>query len=504
MLRIKSLSVVTISSVIVFIFMFIYLKKSIDTDYKNLEIIRSQSIYHLVEQEFQGIYTDLEKLNTDWSKWDDTYEFIEGAEKTKANFIERNLDYGVLYGLLSDLNLNFIIFIDDNGQILYQQGYDDFSGNEISTKKIELITKKISDYAGNTGMLVGDDEEVMVFSNLKITDSKEIKKSNGNLIMGYFLNKNRVGAIEKKLGVQLTMAGISEKLETPYKINIGKNKIYNKLYISTLSGGSVVFDNQREADILILGKQNVKKYVVVLFVNFLILIFAIYIFMEHIIVRRLRKMDQSVREIITCRDLGKRLKINGTDEISNLGENINNLLEDLGVMKEKLYNMATYDMMTGILNRHTGLEKLEILFERSQKDNKVFIIAFIDINDLKYVNDRHSHEEGDKLIKNVVKIIEKKLELEDIFFRVGGDEFILGFNRLNLQEVNLLFNEIEEDLENYDRKSKKEYTHSISVGVVECLENKTLDEYINMADINMYENKRYKKKFSERKYIDEV
>lgn len=65
MLRIKSLTVVSISSVIVFILMFIYLKKSIDTDYKNLEIIRSQSIHHLIDHEFQGIYKDLEKLNID-------------------------------------------------------------------------------------------------------------------------------------------------------------------------------------------------------------------------------------------------------------------------------------------------------------------------------------------------------------------------------------------------------------------------------------------------------
>ncbi len=501
MLRIKSLTVVSISSVIVFIFMFIYLKKSIDTDYKNLEIIRSQSVYHLIDKEFQGVYTDLEKLNTDWSKWDDTYKFIEGDIKERDEFIKSNLNYGILYGILSDLNLNFIIFQDDRGQILYQQSYVDSADKKISEEKIELIAKKMSGYPEETGMLVGDSEEVMVFSNLKITDSQEMKASNGNLIMGYFLNKDRVASIEGKLGLQLNMAGISNKFETPYKINIGKNKIYNKLYIPDLSGKSVIFDNQRDADILILGKKNVKKYVVMLFVNFLILIFAIYIFMEHIIVKRLRKMDLSVREIIEYQDLGKRLKINGKDEIGNLGKNINNLLEDIEIMKEKLYNLATYDVMTGILNRRTGLEKLEKNFKRTQNNNEIFTIAFIDINDLKYVNDKYSHEEGDKLIKNIVKIIEKKLKSEDVFFRFGGDEFILGFDRLNLLGVNLLFNKIEEDLENYDNKSEKQYTHSISIGAVECRENKTLDEYVNIADINMYENKRYKKKFPEKKYV---
>jgi diguanylate cyclase (GGDEF)-like protein len=480
--------------------MFAFLKKSIDTDYKNLEIIRSKSVYSLVDNEFKGVYKDLEKINTDWSKWDDTYKFIGGDEKVRETFIKSNLPYGIL----SDLNLNFIIFLNDHGQILYQQTYDDLTENKISVNKIELITKKISEYPGETGMLAGDNKEVFVFSNLKITDSHEAKKSNGNLIMGYFLNDNRVAAIEEKLGIQLNMAGISEKLEVPYKINIGKEKIYNKLYISTLSGKSIILENQRNADILILGKQNVKKYVIMLFVNFIILIFAIYIFMEHIIVKRLRRMDRSVREIIECKDLGKRLKISGKDEIGNLGKNINNLLEDIELMKERLYSLAAYDVMTGILNRHTGLEKLEKNFKKAQKNNEIFIITFIDINDLKYVNDRYSHEEGDKLITNIVKIIEKKLESKDIFLRFGGDEFILGFNRLTLAGVNLLFNEIEENIEKYNIKCKKEYTYSISIGTVECCDNKTLEEYVNIADINMYENKRGKKKFPERKYVEKT
>lgn len=268
----------------------------------------------------------LKKINTDWSKWDDTYEFIEGDDKGRENFIKINL----YSGILSDLN--FIIFQDDHGKILYQQDYDDLSEKKNSRGKIEMIAKKISDYTEKTGMLVGEGKEAIVFSNLKISDSK-----------------------------------------------------------------------------------NVKKYVVLLIVNFIILVFYIYIFMEQIIVKRLRKMDHSVREIIECQDLGERLRTKGKDEIGNSGKNINVLLVDIEVRKERLYDLATYDVMTGILNRHMGFEK---------------------------------------------------------------------------------------NSKNYDKESKKEYTHSISIGVVECRENKTLDEYVNIADINMYKNKRHKKKFLERIYVE--
>jgi len=493
MLRIKSLAVVSISSLMVFIFMFVYLKKSIDVDYKTLELRKSKFVYNLIDNEFKGRYKELKKVNTDWSNWDDTYEFIDGDKKGKEKFIKSNMRQGVL----SILHLDFIIILDDNGQILYHKSKDSL-GKEIPINKINLLADKTSDYKEKTGMLVGDSNDIFVFSNLDVTDSKKMKKSNGNLIMGYFLNEDRVEEIETKLGIDLSLAGSIEKVEQSFKTTASWNEIYNKVYISDLSGKSIVFDNQRDADILILGNKNIWKHVGVLLINFFILIVTIYVFMEYIIVKRLKKMDQSVIEIVKHGDLGKRLKINGGDEIGNLGKNINNLLKNIEVMKEKLYDLATYDMMTGILNRHTGLEKLEKKYNRTQNNNEIFIIAFIDINDLKYVNDKYSHKEGDKLIKNIVKIIEKNLKIGDVFLRFGGDEFILGFNRLNLLEVNLLFHEIEENLKKYDDKSKKEYTHRISVGVVECQGNKTLDEYVNIADINMYKNKRHKKKNPEK------
>jgi len=497
MLRIKSLTVVTVSSILVFIFMFFYLKKSIDTDYKNLEILKSKSVYHLIDNEFKGIYKVLETSHIDWSKWDDTYEFIKGDDKIKEDYIKSNLSFDIL----SDLDLDFIIFSDDSGKIIYEKSQDKFGNYKLPEKKINRIVKQISNYNGQTGMLIGEDKEIFIFSNFKITDSDNVKTTNSNLIMGYFLSQKRVMELEKKLGIQLNIGGVSEKLQIPYKITIGKNFIKNKMYIPTLTGESVVFENERAADILLLGKKNIKKYLIFLFINFMILVFAIYIFMEQIIVKRLKNMDNSVREIIECQDLKKRIKVSGKDEIANLGMNVNNLLEDIEVMRERLYTLATYDSMTGILNKHAGLEKIENLFDQAKRNNEGFIIAFVDINDLKYVNDKYSHKEGDELIKNIVKIICEKLKSEDVFFRFGGDEFILGFNRLNLLEVHLLFNEIEDNLENYKKDTQKEYEHSISVGVVECQEDKTLNEFINIADINMYENKRYKKKFPEKKYI---
>jgi len=498
MLRTKSLFIVTVSSILVFILIFINLKNSVEKDYKQIEIGISKSLYKLINNEFNSSYTNLERLNIDWSKWDDTYDFVNSKDpKVIENYIKSNL----VDTLLEDLNLHFIIFLDSHGNVIYQTGSDKDFTHDLSEEEVTTLKEKTQVYSKKIGMISGKDNEILVFSNLGITDSNNLNEPAGKLIMGYFLDENKLKSLEEKLGISFNISGFKKDSKLPYEIKIEKDLVLNKFYIPTLSGRSIILENQRDANILFLGKENIKKYIGMLLINFFILIFVIYIFMERFIVKRLRNMEHSVKEIIKHKDLGTRLEISGKDEIGNLGKNINNLLEDIERMKKRLYSLATYDVMTGIHNRHIGLEKLEKKFNNVKKKNDNLVIVFIDINDLKHVNDRFSHEEGDKLIKNVVKIIEEYLQPEDVFLRFGGDEFILGFDRLNIQEVRELFDDIEKKIEEYNKKSIKEYVTSISLGMVKCSGDNTLEQYINLADIEMYKDKKRKKKLPERIYI---
>ncbi|MEI6856846.1 hypothetical protein [Psychrilyobacter sp.] len=87
MLRTKSLFIVTISSAIVFLLIFINLKKSIEKDYEQIEIGISKSVYKLINNEFNSSYSNLERLNIDWSRWNDTCEFVD----TEDSYNKRSL-----------------------------------------------------------------------------------------------------------------------------------------------------------------------------------------------------------------------------------------------------------------------------------------------------------------------------------------------------------------------------------------------------------------------------
>ena len=153
----------------------------------------------------------------------------------------------------------------------------------------------------------------------------------------------------------------------------------------------------------------------------------------------------------------------------------------------KIKIMATYDAMTGCLNRATGMRMLEDLIR--QKND--IIICFIDINGLKEINDVLGHEQGDALILNSVKIIKENIREEDLLIRLGGDEFLICFVNMDIDQVNKTWLRVLDKIKLANEEDKP-YIISLSHGIAEIKKSdrNMLDELIREADIMMYEEKR--------------
>ena len=154
---------------------------------------------------------------------------------------------------------------------------------------------------------------------------------------------------------------------------------------------------------------------------------------------------------------------------------------------KKIKIMATYDLMTGCLNRATGMQMLEDLMR--QKND--FIICFIDINGLKEINDVLGHEHGDDLILNSVKIIKDNIRENDLLIRLGGDEFLICFVNIGIDQVETTWERILDKIK-LANDGDKPYIISLSHGIAEIKKSDRtmLDEMIKEADIKMYEEKR--------------
>ncbi len=158
-------------------------------------------------------------------------------------------------------------------------------------------------------------------------------------------------------------------------------------------------------------------------------------------------------------------------------------------MAHNLTSKAYHDPGTGIKNRLFFEEYMEIIL----RDKQQATLCYLDLDGLKYVNDKYGHLEGDMYIQNFVEIIRKDFRSGDTFARIGGDEFCLVLTG-NMKE--LLDRKLEEILTEFQESDFSEYQCSYSFGVVDipgAANTMTLDEILQKADALMYECKRKNK-----------
>jgi len=164
-------------------------------------------------------------------------------------------------------------------------------------------------------------------------------------------------------------------------------------------------------------------------------------------------------------------------------------------LEAKLKNFANFDSLTGSCSRRYGLDILDRQIKLAQRRKGSILLAYIDIDNLKDINDTFGHEEGDKVLKGVVKLLKSTLREIDIICRMGGDEFLLIFPDSSLQDSSLIKKRINENLTKLNHSLKKPYKIELSVGL-SCYDPanpQPMDELIRIADKKMYEDKKDKK-----------
>jgi len=96
--------------------------------------------------------------------------------------------------------------------------------------------------------------------------------------------------------------------------------------------------------------------------------------------------------------------------------------------REMLNERATRDFLTDLLNREAALEALALDLARVHRSNEEMVLAvlFIDVDNLKKINDSFGHDGGDRALRIVADALRATTRVSDIVARFGGDEFVVG------------------------------------------------------------------------------
>lgn len=165
--------------------------------------------------------------------------------------------------------------------------------------------------------------------------------------------------------------------------------------------------------------------------------------------------------------------------------------------KEEIKYYSEYDALTGIYNRRMAFAKFRELYDSGKDSKRCMCVCFIDVNGLKDVNDTLGHDDGDELLKTIVKVIRESVRANDVIARLGGDEFLIVFDGIGAERAEEVWlNRVVNSFARINETEGRRYLVSASHGIeaVDYSSGEPLDAVVNRADEKMYAEKREIKK----------
>lgn len=161
------------------------------------------------------------------------------------------------------------------------------------------------------------------------------------------------------------------------------------------------------------------------------------------------------------------------------------LLERIAEIKEA----SNKDFLTGLYNRRYFYEVGGKLFENSKRKNLTVTAAMIDIDFFKRINDEYGHDAGDRVLKGIASVLQKRFRASDVVSRIGGEEFCVLAVNMDRESVEGVFNSLREKIEETGIPTGSGAIRiTVSIGV--CTEPMNdLEEMIKQADSMLYKAK---------------
>jgi diguanylate cyclase (GGDEF)-like protein len=145
--------------------------------------------------------------------------------------------------------------------------------------------------------------------------------------------------------------------------------------------------------------------------------------------------------------------------------------------------VSAIDRLTAAHHRDAGLVELQREVVRAKRTGQSFVLAFVDLDDLKVTNDTLGHTAGDQRLRQTADAIRAHLRSYDLLVRFGGDEFLCGLLDLTIDDAAERFVLVNADLA---RAGQQLFT----VGLAELVADDSLESLIARADEALYTQRR--------------
>jgi two-component system, cell cycle response regulator len=158
----------------------------------------------------------------------------------------------------------------------------------------------------------------------------------------------------------------------------------------------------------------------------------------------------------------------------------------------QIQRLAINDDLTGLYNRRGFFTLVEQQLRLSARFNHPALLVFLDVDQLKQINDHFGHQEGDQALIDLSEAFRQTFRTSDIMARMGGDEFAVLAVDATQEDAEILIDRLQETLGIITKTQNRPFELSVSIGLAIWLPENPInpDELLAEADKAMYVYKR--------------
>jgi diguanylate cyclase (GGDEF)-like protein len=166
---------------------------------------------------------------------------------------------------------------------------------------------------------------------------------------------------------------------------------------------------------------------------------------------------------------------------------------EVAQLHDTLKREATHDPLTRLNNRRLFVDRIQQEIARADAAQESFSVVFLDVNDLKRINDTYGHLAGDALLREVANALTDAVRGADVVARYGGDEFVVLLPATPGPAAAVVAQRITDGIARHRFMAGRQLLHipGVSLGLATFPEDgKTADELLSAADVTLYQQKR--------------
>ena len=417
----KTLVIIGITSILLFVFISLITTHIVNNSFSRIEENEATKSLDRAKNLFSLEIERLDMLASDWGEWDDTYYFVKG---NYPNYPEVNLGAESL----ANLQINMMLFFNSSNQLFYGEAVDLNTGETLQVSKdlIDYISSQNQNlsYSGpdeRVSGIINSPEGLLLVSFQPITKKIHDGTIAGTLVLVRYLDPTLVEHLEDTgdLSIDLTLpdkTGVSDTNSISIAA-LNDNSLVASTYLDAINGNPVLsLEVKIPRDIHIQGTNTTKYlYFIILLISLtysIVLVIAI----ENSVVSRLAELDSNINTITTKGDHSSRIQIDGNDEISNLANNINEMLNSLED-KENLLKATIESNGDGII---VVDKDKKVIVSNSKHNEMLFLPKYL-------VAEKNFHKLYDYVFSQTTNADEVELKFESIFSTSSYSRGILHF-----------------------------------------------------------------------------